>query len=343
LKIKRIHQIIMISAACAMIAGCGQGGNSADQQEEKSSPVQVQNVEKGSLKLHNDIYGIVSPNAEASISPKLSGELLEQNVHKNQYVEQGTTLAVIDHESLSIQLKMEEYSIEQALEQYRDLHVSQSNQTQLDQALRSVEQAKLRLQLAELNVRNAYVTAPISGIISAIHAVQGETVSPGAPLYKIVSLDPVHITANVSTNQMMELQHLKQIPIEIPDLGQKHMAQISYMSQVSDSTGFYAIEAELANPELQIKPGMTARIVLEQELVNDALLVPTKAIVDKGGLTSVFLIEGDKAVEVRVDVLETQSDISAIAAQLEPNAQIVVKGQMTLSDGQKVSIIEEAQ
>src|SRR5690554_5472046 len=111
--------ILLTGAACVVLTSCGQSNNSAGQQEEKSTPVQVEHVVKGSLKLDNDIYGIAGPSEEVNIVPKMSGELLEQRVEKNQFIEQGATIAVIDHESLNIQLKMEQYSIEQALDQYK--------------------------------------------------------------------------------------------------------------------------------------------------------------------------------------------------------------------------------
>src|SRR5690606_12297690 len=129
--------ILLTGAACVVLTSCGQTDNSTGQEEEKSTPVQVECVIKGSLTLNNDIYGVASPNAEVNIGPKMSGELLQQRVEKNQFVEQGTTLAVIDHESLEIHLKMEQYSIEQALDQYKSLYTTDSNQNQLDQALRS--------------------------------------------------------------------------------------------------------------------------------------------------------------------------------------------------------------
>lgn len=326
----------------AVITGCSMQTSAGSEPEEKVTPVQVALVEKGSLSLENHIFGQVKPSAEANVVPKLNGELTSLNVQKNQYVEKGAQLAVIDHESLQIQLKLQQFNVEQALEQFRNASKMDASQEQLDQAARVVEQAKLNLQLSELNIENAYMKAPISGVIAAVNAKQGEFVSAGTPLFKIVSTNPVRITANVSANQMLTVKDLKQINVAIPDLNKNVTAEITYVSPIADNAGFYTIEAEVDNPANDIIPGMTASFIMEKSLVQDSLLVPTKSIVEKAGKSSVFIIQDGKAAEKEVQVLEAQSDMTAIAGDITEQAQVVVKGQMTLTDGNKVTIIEEA-
>lgn len=339
-----MRRLFVVVAACAVLAGCGSNTakNGAGEQQDKAISVQVQEVTVGSLSQINEIYASTAPLADVNVMPKLSGELIKVNVENQAFVEKGQTLAVIDHESLLIQLKLEEFTLDQALDNYKNLHTSQASQSQIDQAERSVEQAKLRLQLANLNVQNAYIKSPIDGVVASIHAESGETVSPGAPLFRIISFDPIKVTANVSPNQMKQLSELKQIPVRFPDLGRSDEAKITQVAQIADSSGLFAVEAEVANPDLDIKPGMTAVLFVEQTLVSEGWLVPSEAIVEQADHAFVYVVKNERAVQVPVDIIESQSDVTAVEGALSAGELVVTKGQMLLTDNQLVTIVEEA-
>lgn len=102
------------------------------------------------------------------------------------------------------------------------------------------------------------------------------------------------------------------------------------------------METQADNAKGEIKPGMTAKFIVDQEVQKDALLVPTEAIVEKNGESHVFIVKNGRAVEEAVEVLEAQSKMTAVKGNLQAKDQIVIKGQMTLSDGNKVKIIEGA-
>lgn len=340
---RAIHKAILVFSFGLALAACSQSSPQNGQVQEKPVPVQVASIQKGSLSQKQEIYGVASANAEANVMPKMNGELTKLDVQVNQFVEKGASLGVIDHESLQIQVKMERFALEQALEQYRDLSRAGAGQKELDQASRGVEQAKLRVQLAEINVGNAYMKSPISGHVVSVNAKQGEFVSAGGPLFRIVSMDPVKISANVNAAQMLQFREQQQIPVSIPDLGKSFTAKITHLAQVANEAGFYKVEAELPNPDTGIKPGMTAVFVIEHELVKDAMLVPTKAIVEKGGASTVFIVSDGKAVEKRVEVIEAQSELTAITGELSEQDRVVVKGQLSISDGKQVNLVEGAQ
>lgn len=325
-----------------VLAGCSGSDGAAQAEAEQAIPVQVVEVERGSLSVDEQLYGSVIPARETFVVPKLAGTLLRLDVKVNDRVEKGETLAVIEHEQLEIQKRLQELAAEQALEQYRNLQVSGASQQQLDQAMRGVEQARLNLRLAELNLENAFVAAPISGRVSEVNAEEGDLVSSTSPLFRITADERMTVAVNVSARQRMLLQDAKEVKVAIPDLGLEQTASITFVSSVPNG-GFYTVEAELDNPDGNMIPGMAAYFVLEHVLAEDAILVPTAAIVEKGGATSVFAVSGDRASEIEVDVLETQSDWTAVSGPLSEGSRVVTKGQLLLQDGALVRIVGEGQ
>lgn len=313
----------------------------AEQAEEKVTPVQVTKVVKGALTLQSELIGSALPSADVNVIPKMSGELTSLAVNKDQTVKKGEVLGRVDGANLSIQLEMERLGLEQAEVQYKDAVIAGMTDEQLAQLKNTVRQAQLRVELAELNAKNTVIEAPIGGKVVEVHAEVGEIVGQ-QPFARIVALDPIRIVASVSANQMLAMMNRSEAEVSLPDLGTTEMAKITYISPVADGTGFYTLEAELPNPEERIKPGMLAKFQLERELVGDATLVPTSAIVEKGGSTYVFLVKEGRAVQTTVTVVQTQSDLSAVEGEIAENDDIVTKGQFTLSDGNLVNIVEEA-
>lgn len=331
---------LLMAAGLLVAAGCSGTGGTAQAEEEKPIPVQVVQAERGSLTVEEPLYGSLQPVRDAFVAPKLAGTLLSLEAGVNDRVEEGQRLAVIEHEQLEIQLRLQQLAAEQALDQYRNLQTSGAGDQQLEQALRSVEQARLNVRLAELNLANAFVTAPISGRVAEVNAEEGDLVSSGTPLFRITADERMTAKAGASARQRMLLEDATEVKVRVPDLGLEQTARITHVSRVPNG-GFYAVEAELDNPDGLMVPGMAVTFVLEQVLAEDALLVPTAAIVEKGGVTRVFVVNGDRAEEVEVDVLDMQTDRTAVRGPLDEGSLIVTKGQLLLQDGAPVTIVGE--
>lgn len=329
-----------VLAGMLAVSGCSGTGGAVQAEEEKPVAVQVAPAGQGTLSSEEQLYGSLKPVRETLVVPKLGGTLQRLEARENDRVEKGQRLAVIEHEQLDIQKRLNEMAVQQALEQYRDLQIAGAGQQQLDQALRGVEQARLNLRLAELNLENAYVTAPIGGRVAEVNAEEGELVSSASPLFRIVDDARMTAVVNVNARQRLLLQDMSEVRVVVPDLGLEQTAAITHVSGVPNG-GFYAVEAELDNQDGTMVAGMSAYVVLEHVLVEDAVLVPTSAIVEKGGETVVFVVSGDRAQEVPVEVLSTQSDMTAVSGALAAGSPVVTKGQLLLTDGALVTVAGE--
>lgn len=326
-------------AGVLAVTGCSGSGAAVQAEPEQPVAVQVARAERGTLKAEETVYGTLGPAREALVAPKLSGTLLRLEADVNDRVEKGQLLAVIEHEQLEIQKRLNELALEQAMEQLQELLRSGAGDRQLEQAMRGVEQARLNLRLSEINLEHAFVTAPIAGRVAEVLAREGDVVSGASPLFRIVADERMTVTVHVSIRQRMLLERLDEVKVVVPDLGAERTANVTLVSGVPNG-GLYAVEAELDNPG-DLVPGMAAYIVLERALAEDAVIVPTAAIVEKGGTAGVFAVEDGRAREVRVDVLATQTDRTAVSGSLAEGSLIVTKGQLLLRDGTPVTIAGE--
>lgn len=334
-------------AGMLLLSGCTEIEDAAaeqKEQEERQTPVQVKAVTQGTLTRQSELIGAAVPSMAVDVFPKMTGEIIQMDVKKGDRVKKGQRLGRMKGDDLQTQVELEEYALEIAQNQYKVLVRSEmTTDTELEQARIAIEQSKLRLRQLRAQLDNANITTPFAGEIVNVNGELGGFASTGSPLFTIVSLHPIKITANVSSSQMLALQSKTEIQVEIPDLDAEHTGMISYLSPVTNDTGFYTLEIRLPNEDEAIKPGMIAKLLLEQERQQDALLVPTEAVVEKGGVSYLFVVQEERAVMKQIEVLEAQSVLTAVTGDIKPGDLTVTKGQMTLEDGMKVAVVEGAQ
>jgi membrane fusion protein (multidrug efflux system) len=117
-----------------------------------------------------------------------------------------------------------------------------------------------------------------------------------------------------------------------------------------------AVEAELANPDDRLMPGMYARVRMNLGKRENALLLPLKALVDRrafqakskaspsrrsmaDGQTRVFVVRNGKARQVPVVLGVRNERYAEILSGLNEGARVITDGRETARDGRPVRIV----
>ncbi len=212
---------------------------------------------------------------------------------------------------------------------------------------RQALQARLRaaeaaLRLAQTQLQNAVITAPMTGIVS--HRL----VDPGA-----------YITDNTAMATLVDMQTVKiKVPIGERDLGHIRPglgAQIrvdtypndvfpgtvARLSPTLDPTNRSAdVEIVIANADLRLKPGMFAKVDLILRQRDDALLVPRQAVQSRGEVSAVFVVKQGKAYRREVTLgLQNGSQVE-ILGSLDAGTTIVLAGHHELKDQASILVVE---
>ncbi|SEH45162.1 RND family efflux transporter, MFP subunit [Halobacillus karajensis] len=228
-----------------------------------------------------------------------------------------------------------EAQVNQAEQQLEQARVAE------EQAELQLEQANVQLNQAQEQAENEAITAPVTGEVSTLDADEGDMVTNQQPFATIVSLNPMTIAASVTAEQLSLFTKGQELEVDLPSLEEQVKSTVSYVSSVPDDTGLYPVEATVENGDEKIKPGMMASFLLPENVVEDTLIVPTDSVVEENGETFVYQVVEEKAVRVAVSVTESQTDFTAVSGDLPEEATVVTTGQLTLSDGDKVTIMEE--
>jgi HlyD family secretion protein len=221
----------------------------------------------------------------------------------------------------------------------RDLALAQA---QYDDALRAYERlkdgpnaqdiaaAEARVEAARATLNEALIIAPFSGVITDASVLSGDQVAMGQMAFKLDDISHLQIDVEVSEVDINEVTIGQEVAINFDAVQNKeYLGEVVSVAgsgtEVSGSVNF-KVTVELIDADELIKPGMTAAVLIQVRSIEDALLVPNRAVRVLDGKRVVYLLGEDGAlstVEVR---LGATADIysEVVGGDLEAGDKIVL-------------------
>ncbi len=140
------------------------------------------------------------------------------------------------------------------------------------------------------------LTAPARGVISLFDVDPGELVVADKPMFRIIDMSTVLISADVPESEIKIGQIGNKMKVQVAGEDKPYAAAIDYVSSsVDHQTRTFAVRARLKNPTNRLKPGMFANVTLEKNHTS-AIAVPKSSIQTVDGRTLVFIKSGEAFV-----------------------------------------------
>jgi membrane fusion protein (multidrug efflux system) len=235
----------------------------------------------------------------------------------------------------------------------------------LDNATAAHESAKAEVVMSEADLTQAeialsYTTvrSPISGYISESSADIGTLVGPGGKslLATIVNSDTVQVNfsmtgldylkskeRNVNLGQKIEERNWNPyITITLADHSEyPFIGMVDFADpQVDPNTGTFSVRAEMPNPDHILLPGQLTKVKLLLDVRENAIVVPTKALVIEKGGAFVFVVRKDNIVEKRFIELGPEILNNVVVERgLGADEMIIVEGFHKLTHGMQVEVV----
>ena len=213
----------------------------------------------------------------------------------------------------------------------------------LASAQRQVDVSKANAQRSKTMVDYARIVAPFSGIITKRYADPGAMIQAGTSssthaVVRLAQIDRVRTVIPVPESIVPQVRVGAGVKIRVNSLGKTFVAAVSrYTSDVATSTRTMDAEIDLANPGLQLRPGMYADVVLTLEKRDNAVTVPVQALIAKPDKKSVLVVTPEGLIEERRIEIGIQSTAKIeVLAGLEQGEMVVVGNRTELKPGQKV-------
>lgn len=349
---RKLLAFIVLSLSVLFIFGCGSQDTLEEQVEVpvKAIPVEISEVTKGEFKKFLTLSGLTNPNNILNVTPKIAGaeKIIALNVKEGDKVNQGQVLAVLDQSTVSIQLSQAQKSYDDALLNYERnkalFEVGAIPKANFEQIETALHQTKSALDAQQIAFDNTVVKAPLSGVVTAVNAIEGSLASAQTPIATIVDISRLEINTSINEKQVGKITIGQEVEINIPSVGDKvYNGKINFINPVMDGTKSFPVKILIDNPEGEIKAGMYAKIRLVTDRHEDVIKVPRKAVITRDGESKVFVVEEDKAMMRKVITgLNNGSEIE-ITEGLDLGEKLIVTGNENLVDGDKVTIIDRGE
>ena len=193
----------------------------------------------------------------------------------------------------------------------------------------------IRNETIGFEYEEGYIKSPISGNIGKILVDVGSMITPQTPVAIVVEFSKIKVAFNVSEVDVECISKKNKVQIGIdamPD--QLFNGTISEISPVIDPmTRTVGVKAVVNNSKKTLKPGMTARIILNLGERNDVLVIPKEALLDD----YLFVVKDSTAQRRDVVVGLIGDNNVEIIKGVEEGEKVVVVGQQRLAGGEKVN------
>ena len=306
----KTKKIILIAVAVVVVAGAGIWFFAGSPAKHKVTYATA-NVSKGDISNSVTATGTIEPVTEVEVGTQVSGIIDKIYVDYNSVVTKGQLIAEMDRATLQSELASQQATYDGAKAEYeyqkknyersKGLHEkSLISDTDFEQALYNYQKAKssydsskASLAKAERNLAYATITSPIDGVVISRDVEAGQTVASGfetPTLFTIAAdLTQMQVVADVDEADIggvVEGQRASFTVDAYPNdvfegvVTQIRLGDASSTSSTSTTTTVVTYEVVISapNPDLKLKPRLTANVTIYILDKKDVLSVPNKAL-----------------------------------------------------------------
>ncbi len=175
--------------------------------------------------------------------------------------------------------------------------------------------------------------SPANGVVIHKNAVDGMHIKEGMDLYRIADLSTVWVNVSIYDNESAWIKEGQPAELELSYApGKTLKGKVSFIyPYLNEKTRDLKVRIAFPNPDMQLRPGMFGNVRIQAPAIENALVVPTEAVIRSGERTIVFLAKGEGRFEPReVRIGEESGGKIQIVSGLLGNEIVVVSAQFML-------------
>jgi RND family efflux transporter MFP subunit len=339
----------------ALMAGCSK--QAAAPEPERA--VRTQLVSTGTASASHEYAAEVKARVESRLSFRVSGKLLSRAVNLGDKVKAGQVLARIDAQDLKLAEAAAAAGVaaartnrDQTAADYKrfvDLQrqgfISAAELERRESAFKAaqaqLDQAKAQADVQGNQAGYAQLIADAPGVVTGVDAEPGQVLTAGTPVVRIAQDGPRDIVFSVPEDQIARVRAAASLPgaLKVRLWGSDKTSPLTLRevaAAADPATRTFLIKADVG--KLDVKLGQSATVVLDLPQTAGVVKLPLTAVLQQGGKTSVWVLDGASMTvkPVAVQVAGADGNEVVIAGGLSPGQEVVVAGVHVLNPGQKV-------
>ncbi|MEN2489015.1 efflux RND transporter periplasmic adaptor subunit [Flavobacterium sp. B11] len=312
---------------------------------DKKSPTTVNGIVIKTTTFDNNLAlsGSIEANEQIEIHSEVSGVVEGIFFNEGSNVTKGQVLLKVNDIELKAQLRQaltrEDLAAENARRAKLLLQKEAISQEEADVAKADLASAQAQSQLIRAQISKTSVRAPFSGKIGLRNISPGTYITPTVLVAKLVNTSKLKITFSIPEKYAAEVKSGSIIDFKVSGSDKTYNGKIYAIEpEVAVATRTLQVRALADNADGKLFPGTFADIKLPLNIIKDAIVVPSQAIIPIQDGKKVFVANNGQAKEVMVDATTRTDSSILILSGLKPGDTLITSGVMSLKDEAPIKV-----
>jgi membrane fusion protein (multidrug efflux system) len=297
-------------------------------------------------KLENKIFvtGTILANEEIEVRSEISGKIVKIYFNEGSKVKKGDILVKVDDSELQAELLKTQYQKKLAQEkEYRQrmlLEKEAISKQEYDIALTELNTLEAQIQLIKARIEKTEIKAPFDGVIGLRYVSEGSYISPTTKITTLQDIDTLKIEFSVPEKYVKLIDVGDRVNFKVQGSDKKYRAVIYAIDpKIDPSTRTLQARAIFPNKNYEILPGAFAEVEVILEEIPNAILIPAEALIPSVEGNKVFICNGGKAVERKVETGVRTERFIQVLSGVQPGDTVLTTGLLQLKSGFKVKVV----
>lgn len=303
--------------------------------------VQAQTSTARTIEMHLPLSGTTEADETLSLINTYPGKITHLPIEKGSFVKKGTPLLQIDTRTLKAEIDQAKLLVKQRtleLDGIKQLAANNySSKVSLAQAETELASAKSTERRLLVDLENATLTAPFSGILNTLDVQEGQVIAAGDTIGTLVSLNPLKVSVNIPQNKVQQIKLGTPGEIRL-ESGYEAEGFVSYINTTANAASrTITVEIQVDNPDNVIPAGLTASVdfIIDEQKAH--AFSPALLTLDDSGKTAIKTIDINNRVVISpVTIVKSERDQVWVSG-LPDNVNIITVGQGFVSAGDKIN------
>lgn len=209
---------------------------------------------------------------------------------------------------------------------------------QISSARAQLQTAKAQVAIAKQAIGDAQIVAPFNGKVYGRPIQAGTIAGTGTSIVRLIGTGGVYLNGQVSSDRVALITNGLPAQISLDAIpGKIFGGRVDAVSPLAETVGRLFNVRIHVDDAPEIKPGMFAKASIRVRTIRDASVVPDQAVLHEGDKSYVFVVHGDKADRLEVQIGLQRGSMTQVTG-VPAGSTIVISGHETLSPGAKIRI-----
>ena len=320
-----------------------QGGSNSSGQ----SALQVEAVVMEPESVEDRIFtsGTIQANEVVELSAEASGIITDISFNEGREVKRGDLLVKINDSELQAQKQRANFRLNLAQQreerQSRLLERGGISQDDYDATQNEVNVLRSELNLIDAQIEKTEIRAPFSGRIGLKYVSQGSYISPNTRIASLQEINTVKIDFSVPERYLSRVDIGDKINFTVQGIDSTFVGDVYAIEpRIDRETRTLEIRAISENSDNLLYPGAFANIVLILDEIDDALMLPTIAVIPELNSQKVFVVRNGVAEQERIETGMRTSDKVQVISGVAVGDTVMTTGLLQVNPGSEVNVVQ---